>query len=91
MHWTRLEWTIFAQLNRPRSPTPRERTLLLVAIRLILLGAPLPVLGVVIASVGEHVGWVVLRVAGNVLYVAGLTLMALAMAVGAGLTIIYGD
>ncbi len=92
MHWIRLEETILSKLTPPaRNMTPRERTLLLFAIGLVLLGGPVPMLGVVVASLGEHVGWYLLTLAGNVMYAAGLFLLALVIAVGACLTIMYGD
>lgn len=91
MHWTRFEKAILAKLKRPHSMTPHERTLLLLAIRLVLLGGPLPVLGVVVVSVGGHMGSYPLTVAGNVIYLAGFAVMALAIAVAVALTIIYGD
>lgn len=92
MHWRRWEWDIARKFTRyPRSATPREYTLLLLAIRAGLLGVALPVLGIGVLALGAIVGWYALAMAGVVLFIVGLALLVLAMLVGTCLTIIYGD
>src|SRR5262245_21975352 len=58
MHWTRWERAILDKINRyPRSTTPRERTMLLLTIRLGLLGMTACALGLLLLSVEPLVGW----------------------------------
>lgn len=92
MRWLAYEQTLLAKLNRfPRSATPRERMLMLVAIRLAALGTVLSIVGVLGISVGMLTNWVTGALAGAVLCVMGVALLAMAMAVSVILIIVYGD
>jgi hypothetical protein len=93
MHWMHWEQAIATKLIRyPRSTTPRERTMTLLAIRMAVLGGALLMLGYAVLALGGIVGWYPpLTVTGVVLFTAGLALLVLSIAVGVCLIIMYGD
>ena len=92
MRWTRLEHAIAAKLIRyPLSTTPRERTLLLFAVRLSLLGIVSMVTALLDLALWALLPWYPLQMAFIVLFAAGLLLPILSMALGMCRVIIYGD
>ena len=90
--WLAYEQTLLAKLNRfPRSATPRERMLMLVAIRLGALGLALLLFGLLGISAGVLTDWRTGALAGAVTLVVGSTLLTLVITLGAILILVYGD
>ena len=90
--WTTYEQTLLAKLTRfPLSTTPRERMLMLSAIRLVALSLAVLLIGLLSISVSVMANWEMVAMAGAVTLVVGLTLLTLAMALGTVLVIVYGD
>lgn len=90
--WTTYEQTLLARLNRfPLSTTPRERMLMLSAIRLGALSLALLLIGLLGIAVGVLANWEMGALAGAVILVAGSTLLTLVIVLGTILVIVYGD
>lgn len=90
--WTTYEQTLLTKLIRfPLSTTPRERMLMLSAIRLVALSLALLIFGMLSISMGAILNWTALVMGGAVTFIAGLVLLVLTMALNAILIIVYGD
>lgn len=92
MHWTWLEQNIFARFNRyPLSTTPRERTLMLLTIRVALLGGLCFPVSLILFAISALVDWQPPALAGAAFFIGSMCLLTLAMTLLACVIIAYGD